>query len=113
MWVFIGNNRRSFGVVVVVHFVSLSLLLSMSSLLVVVVLLSSLLSSVLLFSVWCCHGRPKLCRAGEGAKDFRIDTNLIDGTERGAAISLYGIESPGLTSALALSSHVAQLLRMQ
>eukprot|EP00040_Diaphanoeca_grandis_P043930 m.10781 g.10781 ORF g.10781 m.10781 type:complete len:385 (-) comp8479_c0_seq1:210-1364(-) len=57
--------------------------------------------------------RPKLCRAGEGAKDFRIDTNLIDGTERGAAISLYGIESPGLTSALALSSHVAQLLRMQ
>ena len=48
--------------------------------------------------------RPKLVNEGEPSGDFRIDavdTRLIN---------LLGIESPGLTSSLAIADHVADLL---
>lgn len=52
--------------------------------------------------------RPKPHRPGEAARDF-----LISGpTEHGVPglVNLYGIESPGLTSCLALAGHVAGVL---
>lgn len=52
--------------------------------------------------------RPKIHGPGEAAPDFRID-----GPERhGVAglVNLFGVESPGLTSALAIGEHVAALL---
>jgi L-2-hydroxyglutarate oxidase LhgO len=51
--------------------------------------------------------RPKIHGPGEPAPDFRID-----GPERhGVAglVNLFGIESPGLTSALAIGEHVAAM----
>jgi len=53
--------------------------------------------------------RPKLHGPGEPQPDFRID-----GAERhglAGLISLFGIESPGLTSSLAIGERVAALLR--
>jgi len=52
--------------------------------------------------------RPKLAAQGAPAADFRID----DHTRHGVAglINLFGIESPGLTAALAIADHVAQSL---
>lgn len=52
--------------------------------------------------------RPKLVAPGAPAADFRID----DQTRHGVAglINLFGIESPGLTAALAIADHVAQSL---
>jgi L-2-hydroxyglutarate oxidase LhgO len=53
--------------------------------------------------------RPKLQKPGEAARDF-----VIQGpAETGAAgyVALYGIESPGLTSALAIAEDVAELAR--
>jgi L-2-hydroxyglutarate oxidase LhgO len=52
--------------------------------------------------------RPKLQAPGEGAADF-----IIQGpAEHGLAglVNLYGIESPGLTAALAIADHVAELV---
>ncbi|MCC6532758.1 MAG: NAD(P)/FAD-dependent oxidoreductase [Burkholderiales bacterium] len=52
--------------------------------------------------------RPKITSKGEPAADF-----LIHGpSEHGVAgmVNLYGIESPGLTSSLAIADHVARLL---
>jgi L-2-hydroxyglutarate oxidase LhgO len=49
--------------------------------------------------------RPKLSGPGEPAADF-----LIDSSQPGL-INLFGIESPGLTAALALAEHVALELR--
>jgi L-2-hydroxyglutarate oxidase LhgO len=52
--------------------------------------------------------RPKLHGPGEPQPDFRID-----GAERhglGGLVSLFGIESPGLTSSLAIGEKVAALL---
>jgi L-2-hydroxyglutarate oxidase LhgO len=49
--------------------------------------------------------RPKIYGPGEPAPDFRVD-----GPERhgiAGLVNLFGIESPGLTSALALGDHVA------
>lgn len=49
--------------------------------------------------------RPKLVGPGEPDADFRIDgprTHGVDGL-----FHLYGIESPGLTAALAIAAHVA------
>ncbi|MFG6460904.1 NAD(P)/FAD-dependent oxidoreductase [Roseateles sp. DXS20W] len=48
--------------------------------------------------------RPKLSGPGEAAADFRIDT----GTP--GLVQLFGIESPGLTSCLALAEEVATRL---
>jgi len=48
--------------------------------------------------------RPKLSGPGEPAADFRIDRPVP------GLVHLYGIESPGLTSSLALARHVAEAL---
>ncbi len=52
--------------------------------------------------------RPKLQAPGEGARDFVIqgpDDHGVSGL-----INLYGIESPGMTAALAIADHVAGTL---
>jgi L-2-hydroxyglutarate oxidase LhgO len=50
--------------------------------------------------------RPKLARAGES--DFRIDDAAVHGLP--GHVGLYGIESPGLTSALAIADMVRDML---
>ena len=52
--------------------------------------------------------RPKIHGPGEPAPDFRIDGPQLHGVP--GLVNLFGIESPGLTSALALAEHVRQLL---
>ena len=52
--------------------------------------------------------RPKLVRDGQAAADFCIRGPRVHG---GPYVALYGIESPGLTSSLALARHVEQLLQ--
>jgi L-2-hydroxyglutarate oxidase LhgO len=55
--------------------------------------------------------RPKLHGPGEAQPDFRIDgreTHGIDGL-----IALFGIESPGLTSSLAIGEYVADQLGLK
>lgn len=54
--------------------------------------------------------RPKITGPGTRAADFRIDGPKTHGLS--GLIALYGIESPGLTSALALGRHVADMLDM-
>lgn len=51
--------------------------------------------------------RPKLGGPEDPAADFRIDVE-----RRGAAtlVNLYGVESPGLTSSLAIAQHVVSLI---
>ena len=48
--------------------------------------------------------RPKLYGPGEAAPDFRIDGPTQHGVP--GLVNLFGIESPGLTSALAIGEHV-------
>ena len=52
--------------------------------------------------------RPKINGPGLAAADFVIQ----DESEHGVAglINLFGIESPGLTSSLALADHVSEML---
>ncbi|MBL4874885.1 MAG: NAD(P)/FAD-dependent oxidoreductase [Cohaesibacteraceae bacterium] len=50
--------------------------------------------------------RPKIADRFELAADFRIDTSQEHGIE--GLMHLFGIESPGLTSALAIAEHVLQ-----
>lgn len=52
--------------------------------------------------------RPKLSRRGEPAADFRIDGPEAHGTD--SLVNLYGIESPGLTSSLAIAVEAATRL---
>ena len=52
--------------------------------------------------------RPKIYGPGERAPDFRIDGPQLHGVP--GLINLFGIESPGLTSALAIAEHVGELL---
>jgi L-2-hydroxyglutarate oxidase LhgO len=52
--------------------------------------------------------RAKIVGPGEPASDFRIDTEREHGVP--GLINFFGIESPGLTSALALAEHVAAFL---
>jgi L-2-hydroxyglutarate oxidase LhgO len=52
--------------------------------------------------------RPKIYRKGEPVPDFAIHGAAEHGIER--LVALYGIESPGLTSSLAIGDHVAALL---
>jgi L-2-hydroxyglutarate oxidase LhgO len=52
--------------------------------------------------------RPKITAAGEPAADFRIDGQAVHGVPN--LVQLFGIESPGLTSSLAIGEHVAGLL---
>ncbi|WP_206072549.1 NAD(P)/FAD-dependent oxidoreductase [Magnetospirillum sp. ME-1] len=52
--------------------------------------------------------RPKISAEGEAAADFMIQGP--DRTGRPGVAALYGIESPGLTSCLAIAKHVGELL---
>lgn len=52
--------------------------------------------------------RPKLSGPGEPAADFRIDDETVHGMV--GLVNLFGIESPGLTSALAIGDRVHGLL---
>ena len=52
--------------------------------------------------------RPKISAPGEAARDFCIQGPKEHGVS--GLVNLFGIESPGLTSALALGEHVAALL---
>jgi len=54
--------------------------------------------------------RPKIYRKGEPAPDFAIHGPDMHGLAN--FVGLYGIESPGLTSSLAIGSYVAKLLSM-
>ena len=51
--------------------------------------------------------RPKIYGPGDAAPDFRIDGPAHHGVP--GLINLFGIESPGLTSALALGEYVANM----
>ncbi|MGH9694896.1 MAG: NAD(P)/FAD-dependent oxidoreductase, partial [Bryobacteraceae bacterium] len=53
--------------------------------------------------------RPKTSRKGEPARDFEIHGPREHGTPN--LVALYGIESPGLTSSLAIGRHCRDLLR--
>jgi len=50
--------------------------------------------------------RPKICGAGEPAADFRIDGPEVHGVP--GLVNLMGIESPGLTGALAIAELVRE-----
>ncbi|MDB5874426.1 MAG: oxidoreductase-like protein [Ramlibacter sp.] len=52
--------------------------------------------------------RPKIHGPAEKAPDFRIDGPALHGVA--GLVNLFGIESPGLTSALAIAEHVVALL---
>ncbi len=52
--------------------------------------------------------RPRIHGPGEPAPDFRIDGPAQHGVA--GLVNLFGIESPGLTAALAIGEHVAALL---
>ncbi len=52
--------------------------------------------------------RPKIQAPHEAAKDFLIQGPAMHGVP--GLVNLFGIESPGLTSSLAIGEHVAQLL---
>ncbi len=52
--------------------------------------------------------RPKIYREGEPVADFAIDGPAAHAIPR--LVALYGIESPGLTSCLAIGEHVAALI---
>lgn len=53
--------------------------------------------------------RPKIQAPGEPARDFMISGPSDHGVA--GLVNLFGIESPGLTSALAVAEHVTDLLR--
>ena len=55
--------------------------------------------------------RPKLYREGEPVPDFAIHGADMHGLP--GLVSLFGIESPGLTAALAIGEHVAAQLRAE
>jgi L-2-hydroxyglutarate oxidase LhgO len=52
--------------------------------------------------------RPKISGPGEPARDFVIEGPETHGVP--GLVNLFGIESPGLTSSLAIGRHVAELL---
>ncbi len=52
--------------------------------------------------------RPKIHEPGEPAPDFRIDGPALHGVA--GLVNLFGIESPGLTSSLAIAEDVAGML---
>jgi L-2-hydroxyglutarate oxidase LhgO len=55
-----------------------------------------------------CGCRPKLAGPGQPTADFRIDGQAAHGVE--GLVNLFGIESPGLTSSLAIGEYVANLI---
>ncbi len=52
--------------------------------------------------------RPKISGPGEPAEDFRIQGPAVHGIP--GLVNLFSIESPGLTSSLAIGAHVARML---
>ena len=52
--------------------------------------------------------RPKLYGKGEPACDFVVQAPVVHGVD--GLVNLFGIESPGLTSAIAIGDHVAGLV---
>jgi L-2-hydroxyglutarate oxidase LhgO len=56
-----------------------------------------------------CGVRPKIHGPRERAPDFRIDGPQLHGIA--GLVNLFGIESPGLTSALAIAEHAVTLVR--
>ncbi|MGD3380904.1 FAD-dependent oxidoreductase, partial [Xanthomonas citri pv. citri] len=54
--------------------------------------------------------RPKISGPGQANADFRIDGPAHHGIA--GLVNLFGIESPGLTSALAIADHVCALLEL-
>lgn len=52
--------------------------------------------------------RPKISGPGEPTADFRLDGEAVHGVP--GLVNLFGIESPGLTAALAIGEDVAALL---
>ena len=55
--------------------------------------------------------RPKIQASGEAARDFMIADEKQHGLK--GLVMLYGIESPGLTAALAIGSRVSDLIMQQ
>ena len=55
--------------------------------------------------------RPKIYGPGEKAPDFRIDGPAAHGVP--GLVNLFGIESPGLTSSMAIGEYVAEMLSKQ
>lgn len=55
--------------------------------------------------------RPKISGPGEAARDFLIQGPAEHGVP--GLVNLFGIESPGLTSSLAIGEHVADMLSNQ
>ena len=55
-----------------------------------------------------CGIRPKLSKGGKHADDFQIDGAVTHGLP--GYVGLYGIESPGLTSSIALGDLVRDVL---
>jgi L-2-hydroxyglutarate oxidase LhgO len=55
--------------------------------------------------------RPKLSGPGQPAADFVIQGPADHGA--GQIVNLFGIESPGLTSSLAIADHVVELLSLE
>ena len=55
--------------------------------------------------------RPKIHGPGELAPDFRIDGPMQHGVP--GLVNLFGIESPGLTSALAIAEEVAAMIALR
>ena len=51
--------------------------------------------------------RPKIYGPGEAVPDFRIDGPAVHGVP--GLVNLFGIESPGLTSAMAIGEYVSQM----
>ena len=55
--------------------------------------------------------RPKLSGPGQPAADFMVQGPADHGA--GRIVNLFGIESPGLTSSLAIADHVVGLLSLK
>jgi 2-hydroxyglutarate dehydrogenase len=55
------------------------------------------------------YNRPKLAGPGEPFRDFIIKEETESGYDN--FFSLIGIESPGLTSSLAIADHVYSMIR--
>jgi L-2-hydroxyglutarate oxidase LhgO len=52
--------------------------------------------------------RPKIYGPGQAAPDFRIDGPAVHGVA--GLVNLFGIESPGLTSAMSIGEYVADMI---
>ena len=54
--------------------------------------------------------RPKIHDPGEPAADFRFNDPAAHGVP--GLVNLFGIESPGMTSSLAIAEHVTRCRRL-